>query len=38
MGRYKKKKEKKGLRVDVRNNNVEGALKIFKRMVKNKRR
>ena len=35
MGRYKKKKEKKGLRVDVRNNNVEGALKIFKRMVKN---
>ena len=35
MGRYKKKKEKKGIRVDVRNNNVEWALKKLKRMVKN---
>ena len=35
MGRYKKKKEKKGIRVDVRNNNVEWALKKMKRMVKN---
>ena len=35
MGRYKKKKEPKGLRVDVRNNNVEFALKKMKRMVKN---
>ena len=34
MGRYKKKKEKKGIRVDVRNNNVEWALKKMKRMVK----
>ena len=34
MGRYKKKKEQKGLRVDVRNNNVEWALKKMKRMVK----
>ena len=34
MGRYKKKKEQKGLRVDVRNNNVEWALKKLKRMVK----
>ena len=34
MGRYKKKKEKKGIRVDVRNNNVEWALKKIKRMVK----
>ena len=34
MGRYKKKKEPKGLRVDVRNNNVEFALKKMKRMVK----
>jgi len=34
MGRYRKKKEIKGLRVDVRNNNVEWALKKFKRMVK----
>ena len=34
MGRYKKKKEQKGLRVDVRHNNVEWALKKFKRMVK----
>ncbi len=35
MGKYKKKKEIKGLRVDVRNNNVEWALKKLKRMVKN---
>ena len=35
MGRHKKKKEKKGLRVDVKNNNVEWALKKLKRMVKN---
>ena len=35
MGRYKKKREQKGLRVDVRNNNVEWALKKLKRMVKN---
>jgi len=34
MGRYKKKREQKGLRVDVRNNNVEWALKKLKRMVK----
>ena len=33
-GNYKKKREQRGLRVDVRNNNVEGALKIFKRMIK----
>ena len=32
--KYKKKKEQRGIRVDVRNNNVEGALKIFKRMIK----
>ena len=31
MGRYKKKREQKGLRVDVRNNNVEWALKKLKR-------
>ena len=35
MGRHKKKREKKGLRVEVRNNNVEWALKKLKRMVKN---
>ena len=35
MGRHKKKREQRGLRVDVRNNNVEFALKKFKRMVKN---
>ena len=35
MGRYKKKREQKGLRIDVRNNNVEWALKKMKRMVKN---
>ena len=34
MGRHRKQKEKKGLRVDVRNNNVEWALKKLKRMVK----
>ena len=34
MGRYKKKREQRGLRVDVRNNNVEWALKKMKRMVK----
>ena len=34
MGRYRKKKEQKGIRVDVRNNNVEWALKKMKRMVK----
>ena len=34
MGRYKKKREQKGLRIDVRNNNVEWALKKLKRMVK----
>ena len=34
MGRHRKEKEKKGLRVDVRNNNVEWALKKLKRMVK----
>ena len=34
MGRYRKKKEQKGFRVDVRNNNVEWALKKLKRMVK----
>ena len=34
MGRHRKEKEKKGLRVDVRGNNVEWALKKLKRMVK----
>ena len=34
MGRHKKKREQKGLRVDVRGNNVEWALKKMKRMVK----
>ena len=34
MGRHKKKREKKGLRVDVKHNNVEWALKKMKRMVK----
>ena len=33
-GGYKKKREQRGLRVDVRNNNVEFALKKLKRMVK----
>ena len=35
MGKHRKEKEKKGLRVDVRNNNIELALKKMKRMVKN---
>ena len=34
MGRHRKKREQKGLRVEVRNNNVEWALKKMKRMVK----
>ena len=34
MGRHRKQKEKKGLRVDVKYNNVEWALKKLKRMVK----
>ena len=34
MGRHKKKREQKGLRVDVKYNNVEWALKKIKRMVK----
>ena len=34
MRRHKKKREQKGLRVDVRGNNVEWALKKLKRMVK----
>ena len=34
MGRHRKKPEQKGLRVDVKYNNVEWALKKLKRMVK----
>ena len=34
MGRFKKEKEKKGLRIDVKHNNIEWALKKLKRMVK----
>ena len=34
MGRHKKKREQKGLRVDVKHNNVEWALKKMKRMVR----
>ena len=34
MGRHRKKPEQKGLRVDVKFNNVEWALKKMKRMVK----
>ena len=34
MGRHKKQREQKGLRVDVKYNNVEWALKKLKRMVK----
>ena len=34
MGRHRKEKEKMGLRVDVKHNNVEWALKKMKRMVK----
>ena len=30
----RKEKPMNGLRVDVRNNNIEGALKIFKRMIR----
>ena len=35
MGRHRKQWEQKGLRVEVKNNNVDFALKKFKRMVKN---
>ena len=34
MGKHRKKREQRGLRVDVRHNNVEWALKKLKRMVK----
>ena len=34
MGKGRKKREQKGLRVDVKHNNVEWALKKLKRMVK----
>ena len=34
MGKHRKKREQKGLRVDVKFNNVEWALKKLKRMVK----
>ena len=34
MGRHRKERVQKGLRVDVRGNNVEWALKKLKRMVK----
>jgi ribosomal protein S21 len=34
MGRHRKKREQKGLRVDVKHNNVEWALKKLKRMIK----
>ena len=34
MGRHKKKREQKGLRIDVKYNNIEFALKKLKRMVK----
>ena len=34
MGKHRKKREQKGLRIDVRGNNVEWALKKLKRMVK----
>ena len=34
MGRHRKKREQRGLRVDVKYNNVEWALKKMKRMVK----
>ena len=33
-GRNKRNQEKRGLRIDVKNNNVDFALKKFKRMVK----
>ena len=34
MRKHKKKREQRGLRVEVRNNNVEWALKKMKRMLK----
>ena len=34
MGKHRKKREQKGLRVDVKYNNVEFALKKLKRMIK----
>ena len=34
MGRQRKQKEQKGLRVDVKYNNIEFALKKMKRMIK----
>ena len=34
MGKHRKKREQKGLRIDVKHNNVEWALKKLKRMVK----
>ena len=34
MGKHRKKREQKGLRVDVKYNNIEFALKKLKRMVK----
>jgi len=34
MGKHRKQKEQKGLRVDVKYNNIEFALKKLKRMVK----
>ena len=34
MGKHRKERVQKGLRVDVRGNNVEWALKKLKRMVK----
>ena len=34
MARHRKEKEKKGLRVDVKYNNIEFALKKMKRMIK----
>ena len=34
MGKHRKKREQKGLRVDVKYNNIEFALKKMKRMVK----
>ena len=35
MGRkHRKKKEQRGIRIEVKNNNIEWALKKFKRMVK----
>ena len=34
MGRHRKKRKQKGLRIDVKYNNIEFALKKLKRMVK----